>query len=254
VAAQVQIRLKNAPQLHAALRRLSIATGKLPAQVINRAVMSIAIRAQSRMPVTGPETIRGSLEAIKTPIVLKSGKVSKSKKTTSFSASGKATGKNAGVPLLALIIQARSNPGYTGFWKRAESPWKGKDRAAGAAAMLATMRRHLSVRLSSRGFFKACAGTVKALYGRATGKATGRLAARIGKLAGGTIATGNTNAKATFWVTATRPDTKSNRDALRKIAQPVWQEALDHEAAFVLKKAAEAEYKAAARALGFRAP
>lgn len=250
-----EFKLQNRAALSDGLRRLSVATGKLPAEVINRAVMSIAIRAKGRMPVVTAARIREELQEYKVPV-------------SSYSRKGKLLGKGkarsksffyspTGVPLLALIIQARSNPKYKGPWKREASPWKGVSREVGASRMLDAMRRIYNARIRSGGFFRVCAAAVMFVF-RNTRRnlpgvtSGGSISSRIGKIAGGTPATGTGRAIARFWVAATQPDTQRNKEALKRVAEPVWQEALNHERDFVLRKAAEAEYKNTMRGMGFR--
>ena len=79
----------------------------------------------------------------------------------------------------------------------------------------------------------------------------GNVSKNIGRLAGGTVATGTGEyARASFWVTATEPDTKgSPGGAIYRIAQPVWQRAVDDEAASI-HAYAQSLYEQAARESG----
>lgn len=260
---QVTMKLKNAPQLSAALRRASIATGKLPAALMNRAVFSIANRAWKRMPAVADATIRSELEEYKVPVY-------------SYSRKGKLLGKGNArqaffgdgetVPRLALLISARANPSSrfnqltNSRYALAQSPWKGVPRAVGAQRMLAAMRKMFNARIKSRGFFRVCAGVVMFVFkrlvpaqaqagARTPTAATGSISKRIGKIADGTPATGTGKATARFWVSGTSADGNA---ALYRIAQPVWQEALDHEGRQVTAYAAAQEYKKELRAAGFK--
>jgi len=176
------------------------------------------------------------------------------------------------VPLLALIINARVNPASDynkrtgGVFARAESPFKGKSRAAGATAMLEAMRRVLSARHSSTGFFKVCAKAVWLIFKDATTSSplrrppsdlamgsealpgSGKVSKNIGRIAGGTVATSiRDNARASFWVAATEPDTKGTPGgAIYRIAQPVWQRAVDEVSAKQMQVALEMYSNAAA--------
>lgn len=232
---------------------------KLPAELVNRAIFSIAIRARNNMPKVEPGTIREELEEVKAQELsrLKSGKFSRNKKNIrSFFGSGRSQ-----PPFLALILNRRANPDYQGPYKLQQSPFKGVDRATGAQRMLAAMRRVFSTRLSSTGYFKTAAAAIMFLFraaNRGQGPAPvdtgagGSISRRIGKIAGGRPATGN-NARATFWIAAPEPDSQSGRDAIYKIAEPIWQQAMDEEGKLILKRAIEKEYAAAARAAGFGA-
>jgi hypothetical protein len=110
----------------------------------------------------------------------------------------------------------------------------------------------VSARRSSTGFFKVCAATVKFMFKAALRNAptspasdtglgaeatpgTGNVSRNIGRLAGGQpAADGAVSATARWWVTATEPDTKGMGAAgLRKVAEPVWQAAVDAEAASI---------------------
>lgn len=244
-------RLKNLPELTSALRRASIATGKLPSELANRAVFSISLRAQKNMPVVEADKIRGELGAYKVPVqsYSRTGKLlgkGKAMSKSFFEATG-----SGGVPLLALIIQARANPNYSGPWK-GSSPFKGVSRQEGGARMLEEMRKILTARTGrSRGFFKVAAAVIKLAFSRyANGQPTGSISERRGKIADGVPATGKGKARATFWVAGTEPD--NPKRALYKIAEPVWQEALDFEAQNLAKYAAKKEYQKTMNALGFK--
>lgn len=260
-ANQVSLKLKNQAELSTALRRASIVTGKLPSALMNRAVFSISLRAYKRMPKVDPETIRAQLQEYKVPV-------------HSYSRKGKLLGKGkaksksffgdgVSAPRLALIVSARANSG-SNFNKLTNSryaihrsPWAGKNRELGAAAMLATMRKMFNNRVRSAGFFRTCAGVVMFIFKRlvpsqARGGATqavGSISKRIGKIAGGTPATGTGKATARFWVSGTQAESNG---ALFHIAEPVWQEALDNEARQVTAYAAKQEYKQAMKSLGFK--
>ena len=181
---------------------------------------------------------------------------------------------NSDVPLAALIINAQANPSSNfnlitgGRYRRQASPFKGLSRAAGAQAMLDAMRRMLSARHSSGGFFALCARVVKQMFIPALSRnpvvsaaamtgfealpGGGSVSGRIGTIAGGTVArdVGN-SARASFWVTATISDTEGKPgNAIFRVAQPVWQRAVDDEADRLYREAQET-YVAAARESGF---
>jgi hypothetical protein len=131
-----------------------------------------------------------------------------------------------------------------------------------------TASRMVKARHSSTGFFKTCAGVVKQIFRGAVYKSSdarfadfgdglqalpggGNVTKSIGRLAGGMVAREtDLDARATFWVTATEPDTKGRQGAgLFGVAQPVWQRALDDEAA-ALRDYAESLYVESARKSG----
>ena len=241
-----------------ALRRMSIASNKLPAEVCNRAVFSMAIKAKKNMPVVSASKIQSELESQKImPLMMSASgkrflKAKKLLETVFFKEFG-------GAPLLALIIQSRVRSG--GFWNIPSSPWAGVSRAEGAQQMLDAMRHVYNARVRSSGYFKACASVIYLVFKNSIGQSRppesgggvhsgeGSLSRRIGKIAGGTPATGKGKASATFWFASPTPDTKA---AIYKIAQPVWERAMEDEAKFVMAKAIEKEYRDAAKAIGIR--
>lgn len=236
----IKMRLKPG-SLQAAIKAASVATGKLPADLANRAAFSIAVRAKKNMPKTPVGKIEAELEASKVNelVSLKSGRWSKSKKHIK-----NVFGSGSGAPLLALIIQSRV--GGAGAYGLQQSPWKGVTRQQGAMLMLEKMRQVFGARKRSVGFFLKCAQVVTGIFGN--GAATGNR----GRLADGVKATGAGKATASWWVTATIPDSEGSHDALRSIAQPVWEKAMADETESIMKKTLEKEYKAALKAVGFK--
>lgn len=95
------------------------------------------------------ETISRELEEGKAMelVRIKSGKRYSTAKKNVKSFFGSKAGR---VPLLALILQHRVSHGG-----KDRSPWYGKKRPEGGAAMLAKMRRVFGARISSIGFIKA---------------------------------------------------------------------------------------------------
>lgn len=124
-------------------------SSRTTAQIINTKAYYIARRALWYTAKASPEKVRLALGESKAmmQVRLKSGKFSKSKRhLKSFFAKGEGRTK---APLLALIVQKQ---------RRLEgkpSPWKGKTRTAGAAAMLEAMRKAFQARMRSIGFLKA---------------------------------------------------------------------------------------------------
>lgn len=274
---KIKMQLKN-QDVSAALRLLRAKSSRLPSYLVNKAVFSIAIRADRKMPKVLPSQIETELNAsVGTNLVkVKSGtRYSKDKKHRSYFFGPVGEGVHPSVPLAALIIQAQVNPNSnfnqrTGnVFQRAMSPFKGRSRAAGIAEMTNAILRMLSARKSSSGFFQVCAKVVQQIFRPAlssnstisnaamTGVAAvvggGNLSASIGRLAGGTVASGiRDDARASFWVATTEPDTKGKPGgAIFTVAQPVWQRAVDDEAASMTEYA-ETGFKTAARESGIK--
>lgn len=271
------MKLRN-NDLSNSLRMLAAKSTRTSAYLANKACMSIAIKARDMMPVVAPSKMDEELNAaVATDLVrLKSGRFSKSKKNRGFAFGPVGKGAHPDVPLLALIINAQANPGSNfnkitgGVFARDHSPFKGLTRAAGAEAMRMTMRRVLAARHSSSAFFKACAGVVRFIFSDsirnvpvaglvsevsegAALTGTGPISGNVNRLAGGTVATGvSDQARATFWVATTEPDTKGTPGgALYRIAQPVWQAAVDAEAEAIKNHALDM-FSTAARQSGLK--
>ena len=283
---KITVRLRN-DEMRQSIRMLSERSRRLPSYIVNKAVTRVARAAADNMPVVTTGQMDSELNALVTPrlssrgprrgMSLKSGK----KDIQSFGPVG--AGAHPDVPLAALIIQARvirpdvgPTPGVKGYnirtgfvFARTASPFRGVSRAAGAALMLDAMKRMLSARHKSGGFFRTCALVVWQIFRPAASKnpivsaaamtgfdavpsGGGSLSKAIGRLAGGTVATDvGYQAHASFWVAATEPDTKGvPGGAIYRIAQPVWQRAVDDEAASI-RQYAESLYAGAARESGF---
>lgn len=237
----------DSSELNRELVRLSVLSDKAPADIVNRKSFFIFRDAEKNMKAVEAQTIKDELgaEAASFQLLtrLKSGRYSRSKKNlrTFF---GQGAGKDEDFPLLAAIIQARARKSGK------PSPWKGKDRQAGAAAMQEAMQKVFSSRQSARGYFKKGFANLRYLFKRAT-KATGNTTPPEGKsdhIANGTIARGN-RAIATFFVKSTDHD---KNDALDKYASPVLQAAFDREASSTAEHVDELEFKDAIKALGIK--
>ncbi len=256
------MQLKNSGINAALLRRCEANTRLLPDVLANSACRGIAFKAADVMNETArvaPSTVDSELNASVASLLvkIKSGKRwSRNKKNRArfFGPVGK--GAHPDVPLAALIINAsvRSDSNYnlrTGnVYQRAMSPFKGKSRAAGAQAMLEAMRRMTAARRSATGFFWACARAVNVGFGIALGKINGARWVpnednpnaggdinKISKLLSKGLAqitpAQNGSGRAGFSVATTEPDTKGTPGhALERIAQPIWQAAVDDEARF----------------------
>jgi hypothetical protein len=260
----------NTGELNKSLNLLSAHSTRLPAYLANKAARFIALEATRNMPVVDPGTIETELNAAVELVKARRG--GRYRHGMKFIRSHRLFGnlgperaykpEYADIPLLTLIIQARANPNsrynaLTGHVFAGPSPFKGVSREAGAAAMLATMRRVFSARKSSTGFFKAAAQLVAiafnyaiqgssvppAIESGASGvdpRKAGNLTRSLGRLADVSPATGTNAAfaSASFWVTTTEPDSKGQGGrALRTVAEPVWQAAVFTEAASIQAEA-----------------
>jgi hypothetical protein len=156
---------------------------------INKKAYYVARKAIWFTRKVAPETISRELEEGKASVLtkLKSGKFSKAKKNVrSFFGN-----TSSRAPLLALIVQSR----YPNS-KGERSPWFGRSRSAGAAYMLAEMRKVFGARMRSIAFIKAGWINARNVMERSfTGSRKGLPASEkflqtyVGKLGGATPAT-----------------------------------------------------------------
>lgn len=123
-------------------------TRKTPEQACNYTGKEVAFAAYQDTPFVTIPVIDAQLEVIEAPVIGKRGKPLKRKKQFVGNAA-------IGVPLAALIIQARANPNSRynqltgGRYALTASPFKGVSREAGRAAMalmidIMTKERHKS--------------------------------------------------------------------------------------------------------------
>lgn len=127
-------------------------------QIVNTSAYWIAVNAKNSMPYITPERVDKDLGVIvsTTVSVGKTGKVGR-KTIRKATASGSITS----APLAALIINARANPqSYYNQrtarrWALGKSPFAGKSRKAGAAAMRAAVNKLVNVRHSAGKFLLA---------------------------------------------------------------------------------------------------
>lgn len=248
----------DSSELNAALRRAYLTTDKLPADLVNQKGWRIFQKATWYMPQVSAATIAGELGAGVNLRLLKSGKrkgqFARNKKVNFF---GVGESRTEGVPLLALIIQARTRKSG----KR--SPWYGVDRATGAQQMRDEMKKIYGARQKSRAYFKACFATIRDVFRRVSnslplsdpnsrGSGTvASLARDRGRLADARPAVSRAAfARADFWLVSPRHDLK---DAISKHAAPVLQRAFDEEASETWNHAIQKEYIQALRAVGISA-
>jgi hypothetical protein len=242
-----------------ALRRLSNASTKSLSELVNQKAYYINRRAVWYAPEVSKETISTELNQAIPLTLIKSGKrFSRSKSLKSvFGAVGNLAKVEAyrNVPLLALIIQARARNGKS-------SPWAGKTRAAGAAAMLTAMQRVYGARQKSRAYFKAAFATCRDVFRNATKKplpssdsgslgsgTTKSISRDRGRIGDAKPATRGQKPIATFWIVSPRHDLK---EAINTYATPALQRAFDEEAGDTWRKAIELEYKEQCAFLGIK--
>ena len=282
----VQIKMQlNTPDLQVSLRQLQQKTGKLPSYLVNRAVFSIADKVVKTMPKVDPGTIDADLDVVK---VTPSGKIPKATNPKNSRILGfrePTVGGGFNVSYAWMIVLARMYPAgttKTGDFKGKMNymKWTGglrplsKPDTHGSAAFWQWVSEHaermVKARHSSTGFFRMTAQVIRMIFSEAIQKNSSRLlsvlsqasaealpggdklSSKIGTLAGARAAAGNQlTARATFWVATSEADTKGEKKgAIFRIAQPIWQAAVDAEAASIRQYATE-EYKQAARESGF---
>ena len=254
--------------LNASLTALAEKSRRLPSFLVNSSCKRIAWDASQMMPVVPVSQIESEMEATVTPGILKSGARSTAKKRAREEVSLPTGGRG----VAAMIVVASMHPGskynlWTGnVFQRAMIKTQG--RAAFWTAIDLIAQRMVKARFSSSGFFKTAAMAVWTIFQPATSRnpavslaaqtgfdalpGAGNVSKRIGKIAGGVVATGTGPvARASFWVAATEPESKGSKPkALYTIAQPVWERAIAAESARVMGLA-EQNFAAAARESGF---
>ena len=241
----------------------------LPDRLANAACKAISYKAFENMPEVSPSTMDAELSvAISLVKSKRGGGWRRGKKFQRENRVFGALGKDkaykpeyASVPLAALIIQAQTNllsnfsARTGGVFFRERSPFKGVSRAQGAQNMLEAMRRMLAARHSSSGFFAACAKAVNMGFYLLSSKFNrlklpgeeedarpgstdiNKLSTLINKGLARITPAANGSGRAGFSVATTEADTKGiPGHALERIAQPVWQAAVDDEARFQYSK------------------
>jgi hypothetical protein len=139
------------------MRMRVISSSRTPQQIVDTAAFWITVNARKFTPFTTQAKIDTELSVSTRPKLFKSGKPMKTKKLLSFGNLGlnAKIPKYADVPLVALIIQASSNPGSNynqltnSRFALTNSPFKGVYRQQGAALMKAAMDRLVKARHSS---------------------------------------------------------------------------------------------------------
>lgn len=261
-------------ELNRALARLHVASKKSAAVLVNKKAYWICLKAIWNTPKTPAAKIASELDATKATELVrtKSGKRWSRSKTNVKAFFGSNTSRKKEAPILALILQSRvknsgRNLGYAAKppWHEsrqiAQSPWKGVNRATGAARMLAAMRKMYGAKMMSRaylasGWLEAKNSFQKALAGKLitegkTPPAVGEVKRRGKPKGESTVAQPGFNARAEFINMAwSQPD---GGEALIRIGGPALQAAIDDEAGDTMRKAMEYEFKAACKEAGVEA-
>ena len=268
----VEFRL-DVSKLNSAITKLYENSSKAASDIVNRKAYWIVTRAQWKTPRVPSTQIAAELQATKVieTHYNKDGSVSKSRSKAKavFNAGSKEA------PILSLILQSRvkgsgRNRGYAAKspWPEEkqipQSPWKGVNRATGAARMLEAMRKMYGMKLRSRaylasGWIEAIAtlqaAMRKALLPQFTEKAPAKGkqgTARYGKPKGeAKPAQPGMNPKAMFVNAAWSKE--DGGEALLRIGGKALQEAVNEEARDTMDKAIELEFKNAATLSGVAA-
>jgi hypothetical protein len=266
---KVTMKLDTA-QLRRSFEALARNTRQVPSKIVNSACYNVAYKAMENMPVVTPARMDQELGATSTPAILKSGALSKNKNRQMENVSLQPWSYAAMIVIASMHPDSHFNQLTGKVWQRQML----LPRAAGASGMYGTARndfitrineiaiRMVKARHKSSAFFKACAGTIVAMFKPSiSGDSTVRALAMtgmdalpggigaeksIGRLAGGTVAvdTGG-GARARFWVSATEPETEGTVQpkAIFSIAQPVWQRAIAEVATGNMRHVAQKLYE-----------
>lgn len=261
---QIRMQLKN-DGINRALMRLQENSSRLPDYLANKACNSISYKAWQNMPKVTPWEIDQELE-VSSHGITKKGRLSKAKKPRNVSVASHSSSLAQRIVLASFYPKSPFNVRTGGVFRRSKPGTHGKDEfwawvEAKAAQM--TKARH-----SAAGFFANCANAVNKGFGIVLGKVssakwmpdptTGQISSnvdvnKVTKLLNKGLAqvtpAQNGSGRAAFSVAATEPDTKGKQEALYKIAQPVWQAAVDEEAKETFAYA-QRLYKAAAEDAG----
>ncbi len=255
----VNMKLDNAG-INAALLKLSQNTKRLPDDLANYACNAISYKAWQRMPKVDPWAVNQELE-VQTSGVTKTGKLSKAKKPKLIAVESHSSSLGQRIVLASLHPNSRYNLKTGGVFMRSRPSTSGS--AAFWAWVAQATARMVKARRSSTGFFKACARAVNVGFGIALGKVEGTILAPQGRGLGSDInkvtkllskglakvtPAQNGNGRAMFAVSATEPDTKGGQGALERIAQPVWQQAIDDEAKHIEQRVSAAYHRQIERA------
>lgn len=263
------------------IKLLRSRTRPLPRQVVNRACFSIANRAFKAMPVVSPAQMDAELNVKSVPVqkIITSGKNKGKLKNTGEVAivHQQFISGAMGIILASIRPNSKYNVMTGNVWQRTPPPFSNAKRvgqsARGEFWAWAQERAEvmMKARHSSSGFFKLCANVVKMIFigevykqgpgsvaineiTGAAGAGTMKVSREVGRLAGGTLARGDGEmARASFWVTTTEPDTKGKPGhGFERRIMPVWQRAVDDEAASIMAHYIVPAYAEAARSAGIK--
>lgn len=269
---QVRLQLKS-KDLSGALQAKLLTARKqsayLPDYLANKACQYISLRAAQTMPKASIAKIDSSLEVMRMGVT-KGGKPSKAKNPRRVLIFGNPiagnfispTGRMGGDPyslnpLASKIVLASMYP-ESKFNKLTGQVWRrNKPNTHGSADfwkwVFDSMSRMVKARHSSIAFFAACAKAVNYGFGLAVGRIRGSLPAvegqeslsnvgRLSKLLSRDLARVEPSkggiGRAKFSVAATEADTKGSVEpkGIVKVAQPVWQRAVNAEVASIRKE------------------
>ena len=264
---QIKMQLKNSGINAALLKRCEENTRLLPDRLANAACGGISFKAWQNMPVVSPGRMDSEV-GVSTYGITKTGKLSMAKKPRI-----KVVYEHP-VSFASKIILASFYPN-SDFNRRTGNVFQRSKPATHGAAEFwnwidAAQQRMMLARHSSSGFFAACARAVNVGFGIFRGK-FGNIQDKTGEddlihVGGGSdinqvakllqkglaqiTPAQNGSGRAGFSVATTEPDTKGKPGgAIYRIAQPVWQAAVDEEARFQYSKA-QAAYTEAIEAAG----
>lgn len=247
---QVNVKLNNSGVL-AGLRQLREVSPKLSRHLVNKACWGIAHHASKTIPIVTPDRIQAEMEAYRYVSKTRATKVSKA----------------MFIVLASMYPGSRFNRETGGVFARVKPVFSGDGptrRLQFWEWVNSRAERMISARRRSSGFFNFGAQVVKFIFAKtesgmpigASGETLaggGKVSKAINRVAGGTRATsdGKGNAKASFWVSTTEPDSKGANKAIERVMVPHWQRAVDAEAAGIARHAEEL-YVEQIRKAGFK--
>lgn len=270
--ARTTIRL-NKSKFSPGLQLLINSSRRMPAELLNRALYHTANRARKAMPVVTAAQIEAEMNAVG---FVRNPDDKNWRKTNQ---------EQRHLTAAERIVLARMHPKSrynqrTGGVYRLDKPIFSSPSPGGGGTLTGRGRYQLGAqnrlrfwawveerasimtkaRKSSSGFYKFCAHVVSFVFREGTnmtvsadGEAlagSGKVSRAIGKEAGGKPARGIGKVFASFWVRDTEPSTKGGARGIQRVAEPVWQRALDAEAASMTAEA-EKRFADLAKKSGF---
>lgn len=242
--------------LVAKFRSVRRSTGGYNDYIANKACGMIALRVSGKpgepglMPRVGLWAIDQELE-VSAHGITNTGRLSKAKRPRRVSIGSHPSSLASRIVLASFYKDSPYNIRTGQVYFRNKPATKGSD--AFWEWISATAARMVKTRHSAAGFFASVAKAVNVGFGFALGKIGGNSGGPLGPSLGGVPIDINTtskmlsrglarvtpasggNGRARFSVATTEPDTKGRGgEALKTIAQPVWQRAVDAETASIL--------------------